>query len=157
MLKVSSLLRKGYRTFCSVPPSPMNLRKITSIALAHAIACSAAFSATTEVEEVNLGSEVNRTDAYVLETVPAEYPSEMLQRGIQGKTLLVLRVDEAGKVGEVKVLASSNEVFREAAIKSVKQWYFQPATVDGVAVPQIIVVPVVFEIEDSKSPTFAQR
>jgi len=98
---------------------------------------------------------LDQTDAYVLETVDPKYPREMLQRGIQGRTLLMLRVDELGEVRQVKVIASSNEQFSEAAAKSVKNWYFQPGTRDGVPVPQTVTVPVNFLIEDLKTPALA--
>lgn len=132
----------------------MNLRKITSIALVQALACGAAFAGSSEVTSIDFGIS-DKTDAYVLETVPPKYPHEMLQRGTQGRALLMLRVDESGEVGDVKVLASSNQLFGDAAVKSVKKWYFQPGTVDGVAVPQTVTVPVSFEIEGLDAPALA--
>ncbi|MBD5782423.1 energy transducer TonB [Pelagicoccus sp. NFK12] len=132
----------------------MKLKKILSIALAQVAACGAVFAATDEAAELTTSVSV-KTDAYVLETVAPKYPSEMLQRGKQGQTLLMLRVDASGEVSDVKVLASSNQLFSEAAIKSVKNWYFQPGTVDGVAIPQTVTVPVSFEIEGMESPSIA--
>lgn len=132
----------------------MNLRKITSIALVQALACGAAFAGNSEVASIDFGIS-DKTDAYVLETVPPKYPHEMLQRGTQGRALLMLRIDETGEVGEVKILASSNQVFADAAVKSVKRWYFQPGTVNGVAVPQTVTVPVDFVIEELDTSALA--
>ncbi|MDQ8183263.1 energy transducer TonB [Pelagicoccus sp. SDUM812005] len=132
----------------------MKLKKIITIALAQAAACGAAFAGTGETAETEF-SQVNKTDAYVLETVSPKYPSEMLQRGKQGKALLMLRVNEHGEVSDVKVLASSNKLFSEAAVASVQKWYFQPGTLDGVAIPQTVTVPVNFEIEGMDTPSLA--
>ncbi|MDQ8187151.1 energy transducer TonB [Pelagicoccus sp. SDUM812002] len=132
----------------------MKLKKLTLIALAQVLTCGAVFAGTAEEAESNFALP-SRTDAYVLESVAPKYPSEMLQRGKQGQALLMLRVDESGEVSDVKVLASSNRLFSEAAIKSVKNWYFQPGTVDGVAIPQTVTVPVSFEIEGMDTPAMA--
>lgn len=132
----------------------MKLKKIISIALVQAAACGAVFAGTVEMAEQDF-SAPSQTDAYVLEAVSPKYPHEMLQRGKQGKTLLMLRVDETGEVSAVKVLASSNDLFSEAAIKSVKNWYFQPGTVDGVPIPQTVTVPVNFEIDGMNTPSLA--
>lgn len=116
----------------------------------------AALQASTPISTaaIDFGIE-DKTDAYVLETVTPNYPHEMLQRGIQGKTLLMLRVDELGEVKDVRVVSSSNKAFSKAAIKSVKNWYFQPGTQNGVPVPQTVTVPVSFLIEDLETPALA--
>lgn len=132
----------------------MRLKTFISIAAAQAVACGAAFAGTGDVAEADFGQPV-KTDAYVLETVSPKYPSEMLQRGKQGQALLMLRVGVSGEVSDVKVLASSNDHFSEAAVKSVKNWYFQPGTIDGVAIPQTVTVPVSFEIEGMDTPSLA--
>ncbi len=132
----------------------MKLKEITSIALALAVACGAVFAGTASEAEAEFATPI-KTDAYVLETVSPRYPREMMRRGKQGKALLMLRVNEAGEVSSVKVLASSNELFSEAAVESVKNWYFQPGTVDGVPIPQTVTVPVSFEIEGMQAASLA--
>lgn len=132
----------------------MKLKKTIFFALVQAAACGAVFAGASSEAETEILEPI-KTDAYVLETVAPKYPPEMLQRGKQGRTLLMLRVDEAGEVSNVKVLASSNALFSEAAIKSVKNWYFQPGTIDGIAIPQTVTVPVSFEIEGMDTPSIA--
>ncbi|MDQ8203783.1 energy transducer TonB [Pelagicoccus sp. SDUM812003] len=94
-------------------------------------------------------------DAYVLETVKPDYPVSMLQRGIQGRTLLKLRVSSSGEVDAVQVVATTNKAFSEAAMKSVKHWYFEPGKADGVPISQTVLVPVDFVIEDLPSVSIA--
>ncbi|MBK1877362.1 energy transducer TonB [Pelagicoccus mobilis] len=132
----------------------MKTRFISFCVLALAMASGALFASSPEEVAIDFGIE-DKTDAYVLETVKPQYPQEMLQRGIQGKTLLLLRVDERGEVSDVRVVSTSNDSFADAAIKSVKNWYFQPGTQNGVPVPQTVTVPVSFLIEDLKTPALA--
>lgn len=132
----------------------MKIKKFTFIALAQAMACGAMFAASPDANEVDFGQS-DRTDAYVLETVAPTYPLEMRERGLQGRALLMLRVDEFGEVEKIRVVASSNPAFSKAAVKSVEKWYFQPGTVDGKAVPQTVTVPVDFLIEDLNTPALA--
>ncbi|MBC2604582.1 energy transducer TonB [Pelagicoccus albus] len=135
----------------------MNIKKIAFIAFAQVAACGAAIAASAEEQAgIDFGIE-DQTDAYVLETVTPKYPVEMLQRGIQGSTLLMLRVDEQGEVSDVRVLSSSSPAFSKSAIKSVKNWYFQPGTKNGRAVAQTVTVPVDFLIDDLQMPALASR
>lgn len=121
--------------------------------------CLAILAATSiraaEPESLSMEVEIDKTDAYVLETVTPHYPLEMLERGVQGRTLLKLRVDVQGEVSGVSVVSSTNKAFSSEAIKSVSKWYFQPGTVNGEAVPQTVLVPVNFLIEDLQSPSLA--
>lgn len=133
----------------------MKTKLVPLLALALAVAGGALYGSSSQsAAGIEFGIE-DKTDAYVLETVDPKYPREMLQRGIQGKTLLMLRVDEQGEVAAVQVVASSNKAFSDAAVKSVKNWYFQPGTQNGVPVPQTVTVPVNFLIEDLETPSLA--
>lgn len=142
------------KTFPRKDPKLMNIKKITLIALAQVMACGAIYAASPDETNIDFALE-DQTDAYVLETVAPKYPIEMLERGVQGRTLLMLRVDEVGEVSDIRVVTSSNQLFSQAAVKSVKKWYFQPGTRDGEAVPQIVTVPVDFLIEDLQTPALA--
>lgn len=87
-------------------------------------------------------------DAYVLEADLPRYPESMLLSGKQGRTLLKLRVMETGEVSSIRVVASTSKAFSEAAVRSVKHWYFEPGKREGVPIAQTVMVPVEFIIED---------
>ena len=76
------------------------------------------------------------TEPELIETVKPEYPKSALRRGSEGWVLLLMDVDEQGRVVEPLVLDSSNEgklaeAFRVSARDSVAQWRFKPAEADG--------------------------
>lgn len=135
-------------------PKDMTIKMLTLIALVQVLACEATYAASYEETSIDF-DPVIETSPYVLETVTPKYPRELFERGVQGRTLLMLRVDDRGKVSGVHVVSASNKAFADEAIKSVKKWYFQPGTRDGQAVQRIVMLPVNFLIEDLQRPSLA--
>ena len=76
-----------------------------------------------------------RKGAYRTRIVPG--PSEALAASAGGVVMLRLVIDEDGRVGEVCVLGVDPQGygFEEAAVQAVRQWRFEPALVEGAAVP----------------------
>jgi TonB family protein len=65
-----------------------------------------------------------------------EDTSEVPQIRRQLRTVVLdLTVDEKGKVAHVKVLASNDPMANPGVIRAVSQFRYQPAQLDGVAVP----------------------
>jgi TonB family protein len=78
------------------------------------------------------------------------YPVEPGFEGISGKVILLVTIDERGRVLDVRVEKSSrNRTLDRAAMTQVRQWLFQPGMRDGVAVGGDIRVPVQFIAADS--------
>jgi len=75
------------------------------------------------------------------------YPEDLLERGEEGRTLLRLRIDPDGSVIGASVVSATHLAFAQAAVESAKGWTFEPGTVDGIAAPQTVLVPVRFRIE----------
>jgi TonB family protein len=73
----------------------------------------------------------------------ARYPPEAAAAGIQGNVLAEIVVNEAGLVSEARVVRSV-PMLDEAALQAVQNWRFEPAMVDGRAVPVRMVVTVNF-------------
>lgn len=72
-------------------------------------------------------------DAYPLHREPARYPQIMLERGLEGFALIMFDVSEEGSVGNIRTLMSvPRPHFGEAAERAIRQWRYQPRTVDGV-------------------------
>ncbi len=75
---------------------------------------------------------------------------EQLVPYIQGEVILEVEVFADGTVGAIEVrksLMSGPGGLDEAAIKSVKQWIFQPAKSSGRAVAVWVTFPVTFTLE----------
>jgi len=75
------------------------------------------------------------------------YPRAELARGIEGETLVWLRVDLSGSPVQVKVQRSSGNVnLDRAALDAVRKWRFEPAVRNGAAVEVEVTVPVRFSV-----------
>lgn len=58
------------------------------------------------------------------------YAPMVIASGYKGEVVLEAKVDAAGKVAQVRVI-KSQPMLTQAAIDAVRQWEFDPATVDG--------------------------
>jgi len=73
------------------------------------------------------------------------YPPAARESNIQGSVTLQATVDERGNV--VAVNAVSGPVYlRQAALDSVKQWKYSPATLDGKPISSDVIVSVEFRL-----------
>jgi TonB family protein len=71
------------------------------------------------------------------------YPEEAKKAHIQGTVVLQVTINEKGEVWEVRPI-SGHVLLKDAAINAVRQWRYQPTEVDGVPVPVIATVTVMF-------------
>jgi protein TonB len=85
------------------------------------------------------------TPPRVAKVVKPGYPPLALQARIGGIVILRVLVSETGVPADIQVLRSGRAGLTEAAIRAVKDWTFQPAQKDGVAVRTWISVPIPFE------------
>jgi protein TonB len=78
--------------------------------------------------------------------VPPVYPEIARLSKKEGKVILEALLDVTGRVESVKVLRS--EVFLDdAAIRAVKQWRYTPTELNGVPVPVLMTITVVFSLD----------
>ena len=78
---------------------------------------------------------------------PPPYPRVAKARGYQGRALLKVLVGPDGRVKEITVAASSGyAVLDEAAVKTVRQWLFEPARQGLAPVAMWVTVPIRFQI-----------
>jgi protein TonB len=76
------------------------------------------------------------------------YPARALRQGLTGRVVLRVHLDAEGNVVSTRVRTSSGHaILDEAALASVRLWRFQPARQLGVAIEQIIAVPITFRID----------
>jgi TonB family protein len=81
------------------------------------------------VQTAASGDAGKSSAARLIHQVKPEYPPEARAKGIQGPVVLDVQVQGDGRVGTVKVV-SGDPVLSEAAVRAVKQWVYQPFSVD---------------------------
>ncbi len=87
-----------------------------------------------------------RTAPRVVQTSPAAYTPEALQKGIEGAVLLSVDIDDQGIPRRARVLRSLEPGLDRQAIESLAGWRFSPATEDGRAVASTANVEVNFRL-----------
>mgnify|MGYP000503876593 CR=1 FL=1 len=76
-----------------------------------------------------------------------EYPSSARRKGVEGRVVLNLLIDEDGNVAKAKVVESQPPgVFDEAALAAARSWRFSPARYQGQAVKTWARQPVPFRL-----------
>lgn len=85
--------------------------------------------------------------------VPVDYPLELWDQGIEGETLLNVRVNERGEVDSAVVLRSSGHAaFDSAALAGVVALRFSPARRDGKRIAVWARLPVRFKKKPEAAP-----
>lgn len=99
------------------------------------------------------GSDEVEDPELVTARIPIEYPLELWDRGVEGRTLLRVRVDEAGRVDSTEVLESSGHAaFDSAAVRGARDLEFRPARRDGEPTTVWAEVPVHFSRDSTPEP-----
>lgn len=85
------------------------------------------------------------TDPVFLKRVEPVYPRQAVKRQQQGTVIVDATLNETGYVVEIKIFESSGfPLLDHAALKSVKNWQFEPANHNGAAVISVVRIPVDF-------------
>lgn len=79
--------------------------------------------------------------------VNATYPPDAMEQGIEGHVLLLVEIDQEGKVAQVTVLTGAGFGFDEAAVAAVKGFMFKPALLNGEPIPVRIQYVYHFRLE----------
>ena len=86
---------------------------------------------------------------YQLNQQPS-YPVMAKRRGHEGEILLNVLVNSKGMVSEIKIKHSSGHVSLDtAALETVKNWLFTPATEGGRPISMWVDVPIEFRLESN--------
>ena len=92
-------------------------------------------------------TERDATPLYRRNPAP-EYPLIGRKRGYQGTVILEVLVTREGRVGDLRVSASSGySLLDQAALTTVKTWSFEPGMRAGKKVDMWVKVPVRFRLE----------
>jgi len=106
----------------------------------------------------HVGDERGRviTPPKLAKFVEAEYPAAEKAAGKQANVTVQIAITESGAVALVQVVDSAGSDFDAAAVAAIKQFQFQPATVDGKPVAVRIMYRYAFVIkEELKKKTTA--
>lgn len=82
----------------------------------------------------------------LIEQVNPIYPDEAKERGIQGRVVLSVVIDERGQVIRPKVLKSADPSLSVAAIEAVSQWRYESPVLDGQPVRVRWVITINFSL-----------
>ena len=84
--------------------------------------------------------------ARLISSVPPVYPSLARTQHIEGQVLVDALVDVNGRISSMRVV-SGPVLLHQAAMDALKQWKYQPATLDGKTVSMHLTVTVQFRLQ----------
>jgi periplasmic protein TonB len=118
---------------------------VSSTAVSAPVQVASLPSAVAAPQPVHLAGELSVTCP---ERHPPAYPRLSQRLGEQGKTVLLVELDELGQVANVTVTTRSGfPRLDEAAIAAVKSWHCSPAKRNGLAVRSVAAQPFTFNLK----------
>ncbi len=128
----------------------MNMKRCSALAVLLGFFFAAAPAAETKADQKPAPLQADMGAPEVLSWVPPVFPQEAVNRRLEGRVQVRLIVDETGVVTRTRVTHSSNKVFEDAALQSVRQWKFAPGIQDGRNVSRCMDVALPFRQADLK-------
>jgi periplasmic protein TonB len=77
--------------------------------------------------------------------VAPAYPELARQARVEGSVVIECVIDATGRVGEARVV-SGHPLLAEPALDAVRLWSYTPTLLNGVPIPVLLTVTVVFEL-----------
>jgi len=134
------IYQDGKEVFRMLP----NQNPVTTAAANRAVGVKPAASLEPErIETVEVPAAEAETN--LVHRVEPDYPDAALQQHIQGRVLLDLRIATDGSIEGLRVTSGPAQL-AQAATDAVKQWRFQPRTVNGRAVGVHTTVTLSFRL-----------
>jgi protein TonB len=96
------------------------------------------------VEPLAVGGDVK--PATLINQVKAVYPQLAKSQHVSGDVKIDALIDPSGKVTTMKVI-SGPTLLHQAAMDALRQWKYQPATLDGKPVPMHLTVTLQFRLQ----------
>ena len=84
----------------------------------------------------------------VIKNIVPKYTSEAMRAKLQGDVEVQIVVGIDGKVDRARVVTSLDKVYGldESALDAIKQWTFEPGTLQGKAVPVAVKTRLTFKL-----------
>ena len=86
------------------------------------------------------------TPPRLVEKVEPAYPAAAKQAGVTGVVIVELTINERGTIDDARVLQGLGHGLDEATLDAVKQWRFEPGTIDGKPVPVMFTITMNFRL-----------
>jgi protein TonB len=99
---------------------------------------------TAPAAPLPVGGDVKQ--ARLISSTPPLYPALAKAQHVEGAVHLDALVDEHGRVSSVKVI-NGPTLLHQAATDAIRQWKYQPATLDGKPVPMHLTVTLQFKLQ----------
>ncbi len=101
-------------------------------------------AAPTPAAPLPVGGDVKQ--AKLISSVPPTYPTLAKNQHVSGNVLVDALIDANGRVTTMKVV-SGPTLLQQAAMDALKQWKYQPASLDGKPVPMHLTVTLQFRLQ----------
>ncbi len=89
-------------------------------------------------------------DPVLVSSVMPAYPPLALKAEVEGRVIVKMWVDRQGKVREVRVVRSTNEIFDDVAVEAAKKFVFTPAYMNNGPVSVWVAYPFRFKLTDAR-------
>lgn len=134
----------------SQPPSLQTAVPLTMQQVAPVVD-PAATGASQSKTKTAVGPPLRKARPLYRQNPPPRYPRSARRRGYEGRVVLEVKVLKNGAVGDLRVVTSSGySVLDKAAVKSVRNWLFEPGVRGDQKVDMWVRVPIRFRIESSQ-------
>ena len=97
-----------------------------------------------QVVKYQFGDDIRDIDWNVTARLGEPYRKKFIE---ERELVVMLVIDETGRVIACEVAKSSNEEFKEPALAAVRNWVFSPAQVAGKPVRALVSIPLQFSAE----------
>lgn len=100
-----------------------------------------------KIYDLRKGNSDNIKKPKVKDHTQPVYPDKLRKRDIEGKVILLAKINKNGEIKELKINKSSGfDLFDEAALKGVSNWKFKPAEKEEKKVGVIVKIPIQFKL-----------
>src|SRR5207245_11660398 len=106
--------------------------------------CARRPAAPAPLAPLPIGGDV--TQATLISSVPPTYPALARNQHVSGDVRVDALIDANGRVTTMKVV-SGPTLLHQAAMDSLRQWKYQPASLDGKPVPMHLTVTIQFRFQ----------
>lgn len=152
---VKAMVAEQLQLKASVPERPQiaGLQALPAIAPPAVLAAAAAPQQEPEVEiqaprgnPIRVGGGI--MESKLISRIAPEHPDVAQRTRIEGSVLLLVTINEEGLVWEAQLIDGPS-LLSESAIQTVKKWKYSPTLLNGMPVPVITMVTVVYKLMDS--------
>src|ERR1700722_324266 len=120
------------------------LRSAVAAATAMAVAMSGGVASAQQAPAGDAAPQRTIVPPKLVHFVEAEFPASEAAAGKGAVVVLQIAISATGQVADVKVLETAGTAFDTAAVGAARQFVFEPALVDGKAIPVKVTYRYVF-------------